>query len=126
MKYQSQLYAKALTDILEKASKKEEGRILKNFVGLIFKNGDVIFAEKILSAVKKEIVKKKEGKIVEVSLARDLSEKLKKELTRNFSAKDDVRFSHDPSLIAGARITINGSEELNNSFQFRLNQMFKN
>lgn len=124
MKYSPEIYAKALAEVSKSVNKSEENKILKNFAALLFKNGDAAFADKVLRAVKKELVKRSGGRNVEIVLARDVSGPLQTSIKDRFSPKDDILFSYNRLLVAGTRITVDGSRELNNSFQYRLNQMF--
>lgn len=70
-----------------------------------------------------------------VESARNLSENMKKEFLKVFSAKggfasgekkeDKIVFINNANIIAGARITIDGERELDFSFRRKLSKLFK-
>ena len=60
------------------------------------------------------------GRMVHLEFARE-HEHIKK---FKFKPKDHVWMSINPSLVAGVRITIDGSSELDQSFKRKVNQLF--
>ncbi len=111
MKYSAQNYAKAFLDT--KADP-------KRFLNTIQKNGDFGRIDKIVMAIEELATKEAGGHMIHLEFARqnDMAKKFK------FTAKDHVRVSINPSLVAGVRITIDGTKEFDNSFKRKINTLF--
>lgn len=134
MKHKPEIYAAALSRVLSENKESEDG-ILNNFLRAVRKNGDWVGISKILRAVETRFVKNRGGRMVLVESARDLPEDMKKEFLKVFSAKggfasgekkeDKIAFINNANIIAGARVTINGEQELDFSFRRKLNKLFK-
>lgn len=124
MKYKPEVYAQAFADALS-ANKESEQYILKNFLRVVKKNGDWIGIPKILRAVENFLVCARGGKMVLVESARGLPENVMERLLKTFQKEDKVKFINNHNIIAGARVTINGSQELDFSFSRKLKKLFK-
>ena len=111
MKYAANLYAKAFLET--KADPKQ-------FLHVIEKNGDFSRLDKIVAAVEELATKQTGGRMVHLEFARnsDMAKKF------TFTAKDHVRVSINPSLVAGVRVTVDVSKELDNSFRRKVNQLW--
>lgn len=111
MKYAPSLYAKAFWETKPDS---------KQFLSVVEKNGDFSRLNKIVQAIERLAAKEEGGHMVELEFARetDASNKFK------FGPKDRVRVSINPSLVAGVRITIDGTKELDSSFTRKVNQLF--
>ena len=123
MKYKPEIYAGAFAWAL-KDKTLSEVEILKNFLRAVRKNEDWMGISKILRAVETRLVKNRGGRMVLVESARDLSENMAERFLKNFKKEDMVEFLQNFSLIAGARITINNSCELDLSFKRKLRKLF--
>lgn len=134
MKHKPEIYAEAFSMVLSE-NKETEGRILKNFLRVVRKNGDWVGILKIFRAVESRFVKNHGGRMVLVESARNLPENTKKEFLKSFSAKggfasggkkeDKIEFINNSNIVAGARVTIDGERELDFSFRRKLNKLFK-
>ncbi|TSC82691.1 MAG: hypothetical protein G01um101420_214 [Parcubacteria group bacterium Gr01-1014_20] len=122
MKYSPKDYALALSKSLEKS--KDEKHLISNFLRVIRKNGDQRKFPKILEAFKKTETKKNGGSHIKVEFARETKEGQIKSITKQFSPKDWVETSLNPSLIAGVRVTFDGERELDNSLSRKIHKLF--
>ncbi len=120
MRYSINNYVEAFSQAVEGAS---SDTAVKGLVKLLRKTGDIRNANKIFEAIHKKLVNSKGGRWVNIETARESAST--KELMHKFSAKDHVEVKINPELVAGARVTINGEEELDNSLSYKLNKMFK-
>ena len=111
MRYSPQNYAQAFWEI-KPAS--------KDFLRVVEKNGDGSRLDKIVLAIEELATREAGGRMVHLEFARetDLAKKFK------FDSKDHIRVSINPSLIAGVRVTVDGSSELDQSFRGKINQLF--
>lgn len=125
MKYPSYLYARAFLEVMEKTPERKRGEILKRFVQLLFKNGDIRRADKIIEAVSRFIVQARGGRSVAIEYARIIPAKLRRKLTGAFSKKDAVTEILNPVLVAGVRITMDGNEELDMTMARKLKKVFQ-
>ena len=120
MKYPPHIYAQTVTALIAQGISEQE--VVRGLARMIEKNGDAIHMTKIGRAVEQALVKQNGGKWVEIELARSLERA--SQVTESFSAKDHVETSINPSLIAGARITINNEEEIDLSFERKVKDLF--
>jgi len=125
MRYTINNYVNALAGALGETPDDKKGLVLKNFVSLIAKNGDLPKRDKIVESVHRQIVNSNGGKWVTVELARETTEPRMRIMREMFSDKDFINFKINPALVAGIRITINGEDEIDNSLQSKLNKLFK-
>ncbi len=126
MKHTPETYALALHDAISCASAGERSEIIKRFAALLRKTGDIARAGKIIRAFEKLTVQRNGGRWVEVEFARSLDVKLFSKVEKSFAAKDRVEEIINPVLIAGARVTIDGRQELDNSLARKLKKIFDN
>ena len=126
MKYAPKIYARAFAEIAaEKMSANEEKKIIGNFLSLIKKNGDWRSLEKIIGESEKNLAVKNGLKRILIETARELPRETEK-LTSQIAGKNDlVERKINPELIAGARITVNDTEELDMSLARKLQKMFR-
>ncbi|MEK9173176.1 MAG: F0F1 ATP synthase subunit delta [Patescibacteria group bacterium] len=123
MKYSPKDYALALSSIFEKS--KDEKHLISTFLKVVRKNGDQKILPKILEVFKKTEVRKNGGSHIKVEFARETKEVQIKSILKQFSPKDWVETSINPSLIAGVRITLDGEREIDNSLSRKLHKLFK-
>ncbi len=109
MKYKATDYAHAYIE-----SKPET----KDFLRVVQKHGDMVRIAKIVEEIEKLVTKQAGGKMVHVEFAREQKNPF------TFDKKDHVRTSINPSLVAGVRITLDGSQEFDNSFQRKVNTLW--
>lgn len=124
MKIKSQIYAKALSDLMiEKKTPAEEKRVINNFLKLLEKNRDLKKAKEIILLAEKLFYKKTGKKKVTVQTARkvgDLPASLSDELQAGIIEK-----KINPELIAGIKIIINDENQLDFSLKKKLEEIFK-
>ena len=125
MKYSPEIYAKAVTEALEETPAGKKDETIQRFLLILEKNGDLKRVDKIINSISKHLTKKAGGKHIEIEIARELPEKLTKEISKNFSKHDRIEISINPTLVAGSRITIDGERELDNSLARKLHKLFK-
>ncbi len=111
MKYSVTDYAKAYVELKPKTA---------DFVRVVEKNGDFSRLDKIVEAIEKLVTKEEGGRMIHLEFARESDEMNK----FKFGPKDHVKISINPSLIAGVRVTVDGSSELDESFKRKVNQLF--
>ena len=82
MRHTAIAYARAFAEAVKEASAEKHREIIKRFVRVIGKNGDLSRGREIVNAAIKEITKSKGGKIVDLEFARELPGALKEGLTK--------------------------------------------
>ena len=92
----------------------------QDILGVVEKHGDMGRLEKILAEIEKLVVKEAGGRMINMEFARktDMVEKFK------FKPHDSVHVSINPLLVAGVRITIDGSTEFDNSLVRKINTLW--
>jgi len=115
MKYSPVNYAKAYI---------ETKPAPKDFLRVVEKFGDISRLKKIVAAIEELAAKEAGGHIIDMEFARGMEKKLVEKMKNKFTAKDIVHVSINPSLVAGVRITIDGTKELDNSFRRKINTLF--
>jgi F0F1-type ATP synthase delta subunit len=124
MKYEPEIYAQTFADLLEKTKESEQNNLIKKFVLLIKKNGDLNGSEKIITSTQNYLSKKTGGRIVNIETASKLEDIDLQKITSNFKKSDVIKIIINPELLAGIRITINNEEELDYSLARKLKKMF--
>src|SRR3989344_6411820 len=116
MSYKLKEYAKAFSDLMVSPKIKDKS-LIDNFVKLIYKNGELKNASKIIKLVEKYYLEKKGNKKIVLEIARQLDSKV---FLKNFKKEGDiVEEKINPNLVAGVKIVINESEQLDFSLQNR-------
>lgn len=115
MKYSAETYARAFWE-----AKPE----MKKFLSVVRKNGDAHRLGKIVNALETLATHEHGGRMVSIEFARHADQTKVDTLKKRFSSKDHVSMSINPSLIAGARVTMDGEQEMDASFQRKLNKLF--
>jgi len=123
MKYRPEIYAKALAKALAEQPASQTN-ILKRFVRLLSRSGDLGQSQQVLSSIEKTFTTASGGRMVEVDFAHEPTVKTKQRVSNLLTAKDHVDYRINPNLIAGLRVTIDGCRELDNSFSRKLRQIF--
>ncbi|MEK7616101.1 MAG: F0F1 ATP synthase subunit delta [Patescibacteria group bacterium] len=117
MKYAANLYAQAYLQTKADPSQ---------FLHIVEKNGDFSRIDKILQAIEELATKEAGGHMIHLEFARDLPAQAGSDMAKKFkfTTKDHVRVSINPSLVAGVRVTIDGTKEFDNSFKRKINTLF--
>jgi len=121
--FAAHLYARAFRSALRE-HKASEDDLVRNFSGLLQKQGALRRRDKILRKVSQEIVHYHGGRWVMVETARELSPGLQEKIRDAFSNKDYMEQRIRPELIAGVRIVVDGSQEFDGSLKRKLDKMF--
>lgn len=124
MRYRAGIYARAFFESIQKAPERERSGIIRRFLGVIKKNGDLSHADHVLHEIRKLTVEEEGGNLITLEFAREVPQSVFSKFSKLFSSKDYVSTVLNPSLIAGVRITINGEKELDNSLKRRLKKLF--
>lgn len=126
MKYAPDIYAKALSEVwLGAKTKDTRARIVKNFLAIVRKNGDLGILKKIAAATEKKLREKTGARKVTIETARPLTRDLREEVRRRFKDSDTMEEKITPELVAGMRITLNDELELDGSFKRKLIRLFQ-
>ena len=120
MKYAPKDYAKAYLALRQAKGELDP----KRFLDVVKKNGDFGRIDKIVAAIEELAIHEQGGHVVNVELARPAESKTVENLKKKFGPKDQVRISINPSLVAGVRVTIDGTSELDMSFRRKVNSLF--
>ncbi|MEK7103830.1 MAG: F0F1 ATP synthase subunit delta, partial [Patescibacteria group bacterium] len=115
-KYPAKIYAKALSDVLEKdLSKKEAETVLANFLALVEKNQDQKGLSKIYQLTEKSLLKKMGINKIIFESAREIESKNFKRLKEAVDKKDICEERTNKELLAGVKIIKNGNEQIDYS-----------
>lgn len=125
MKYSPTIYAQSLIAVLEDTPPARHGRIIKNFIGVMWKHGAWRAREPIVAAFGRALAEAHGGRIVRIETARVLPQHLQKSIKESFTREQDIveEYIH-PSLIAGVRVSVNGEREFDGSLQRKLKKLF--
>lgn len=124
MKYSLEIYARAFAEILDHTTPANRDALVKQFVAVLIKNGDIRRAGDIVRAIRKILVAKSGGHTVLLEFARLAQSRAVVALSKRFSEKDYVESAVNPALVAGVRITIDGELQLDYSFARKLHKLF--
>lgn len=115
MKYSPEIYARAFWEAKPDA---------KKFLSVVHKNGDAHRLDKIVEALERYAAHQHGGRMVTMEFARVADTELVKKLQEKFTGKDHIRTTLNPALVAGVRVTIDGEQELDVSFQRKINNLW--
>ena len=117
------LYAKALAEILSQ-KRIDEKKITDNFVKLLVKTGLEKKAQEILDLAEDFILLKQGKRKIVFQTARKMPAGQKKLLHKFIKEGDTVKEKINSELIAGIKIIINDSKQLDASMQNKLRSIF--
>lgn len=124
MKYTPLTYANALKSVLREGDG-DLSDVLINFNRVVDKNGDQALKSKIVEALEDLLTQEAGGSVVTIESAREFDNNISASLSNSFSDHDLLRYKINPLLVAGTRIMINNSLELDYSLSKRLDQIFR-
>lgn len=113
-------YTSALMEISEKSWTKE---MLRNFLRILRKNGDLAKLPRILAELKKQYQKKYGTKDVEIMLARE-NPKIVSQMQHALELKEEPRVVIKKEILGGAVVTINDELLIDGSVKTRLEKLF--
>jgi len=119
------LYAKALTETLLKG-KLEESKVVDNFLKLLIETRQEKSAKQILGLAESALLMKRGKRKIIFETARKSTPEQKKMLNSLVNEGDVVKEKINPEIIAGVRIIINDSQQLDASMRSRLQGIFSN
>jgi F0F1-type ATP synthase delta subunit len=126
MKYSPEIYARVLLRAISSAEIDAHDGIIKRFGEMLRKSGDDRYADKIYNAIQSANVKNRGGRNIVVEFAREQSEGVRKNFASKFSPIDRIQYRINKSIVAGARITIDGQSQYDGSFKKKLTKLFGN
>lgn len=124
MKYSSELYAKAFMEVVSKASKEKQGKMVSRFLNIVRKNGDYPLIKKIFNQIQEALIRAKGGRMVILESARQISPELMEKLKNRFSVRDRVEQVIRPDLAAGLRVLVDGEKEIDFTLKRKLRKLF--
>ncbi len=123
MKYKAQDYAKAFAEV---AARTPEGRVevvIKNFLALIARNGDMRQIKKITAFAEKFLLKQSGRSKWTIESARPL--KSARDLFKNLIKHSDVLEEKiDPAVVAGIKITRDNERQFDGTLKTKLDKLF--
>jgi F0F1-type ATP synthase delta subunit len=122
MKYKPQDYATAFIEVAMNAPKTREEQIIKNFLKIVQKNGDLGKIGKIAELAEKILLQKTGRNRWVVEIAR-VQGNLRKILENIIGADDILEQKINPELIAGIKITKNDERQFDGSLKRKINKM---
>jgi len=123
MKYKPQDYATAFIEVVMNAPKTREEQIIKNFLKIVQKNGDLGKIGKIAELAEKLLLQKTGRNKWVVELARAQKSDLRKIFENIIGADDIFEQKINPELIAGIKITKNDERQFDGSLKRKINKM---
>lgn len=116
-------YAKALAEILSKKGI-DEKKIVDNFLKLLEKDGLKAKAKEILNLTEDLLLAKEGKRKITFETVRKMTAAQKKLLENFVKNGDVVKEKINPEIIAGIKIIINNSKQLDASLQSKLQNIF--
>ncbi|MEK7193280.1 MAG: F0F1 ATP synthase subunit delta [Patescibacteria group bacterium] len=127
MKYPVELYAEAFSEVASRAlTSEKEKTLVKNFIALIERSGDIHHIQKIVAHTEKLLRIKTGKRKVTVESARPLKESAIKTLKEFIEKSDLIEEKINPNLVAGIKLTVNDEMEFDGSFASKIRALFKN
>ena len=126
MKYRSSIYAKALAEVIAEAKTGDDGRIVKNFLALVERNGDSQHLRKILEEAARFARGTSGVRKVTFESARPLNKSQQASVAGFIRKGDVVEEKIDPSLVAGVKIIVNDERQIDGSLKGKLDKLFGN
>jgi F0F1-type ATP synthase delta subunit len=123
MRYSLQNYAEAFAAAVREAGADQQDTVARNFLALLGKSGDDVYAENIVKATERLLRKRDGGREVVVESARPLEISNRNLLSEIATAKDAVTLRVNPDLVAGVRIFIDEEMEFDGSLKGKLDKM---
>lgn len=126
MKYAPKYYAEAFAALTSgPLDPAKETALVKNFLTLIEKNGDMNQIGKIFTETAAALRSKTGRRKVTIETARPIAN-LQKEITRLLKKDDVIEEKVDPKLIAGMRVILDDTVQFDGSLQRKLDNLFSN
>lgn len=126
MRYTLKQYATAFAGLARDARSPQEKRALvKNFIALLERNGDITRREHIVRAAERAVRKQLGRRTVLIETARAV-EGARKHLSRVLKPTDSIEEKISPELIAGVRVTVDDEYQFDGSLTRKLDALFNN
>lgn len=124
MKHSPVIYARAFAAVLSETPRGTNETLVKNFVASVRRHGDTVHWDKIIREVERLVRKLHGTRHIVIESARPLSSSQRKALRESFPSSDAVEEQISPDLIAGVKITIDGTEQLDGTLATKIERMF--
>ncbi|MCL4399945.1 F0F1 ATP synthase subunit delta [Patescibacteria group bacterium] len=125
MKIPPKMYAKVFSELTKNKSPEEIKEITEKLAKLVSKNGDIGSKEEIIKFAEKYERESNGKHHLLLQTARMIPDKLYVEVLKKFGdGKYDVENSIDEKLLAGIRMVVDDSKELDLSFKKILGDLF--
>ena len=118
----TKIYAKALAEVIF-AGKANEKKIIDNFLKLLIKTGQEKKAKEILGMAEDLLLQKQGKRKIVFETARKMTAGQKKLLNDFVKQGDVVKEKINHELIAGIKIIVNNSKQLDSSMLSKLNNL---
>ncbi len=123
MKYSASCYADTFLELAK--GKPAPRALMRNFLSLVRRNGDMPKLPDILRSIEKKLFAREGIQKVEVTAARDIRKELERRLRAEFGKNADIRFSFTPEIIGGAVIRVNDGILIDASVKRQLDKLFQ-
>ncbi len=118
-------YAKVFWELTRGGSPEETEKITRKFISLVSKNGDLPSKKKILESVERCARDASGKRLLTVETARAMPDDFYADMVRKIGGgRYDVRRVVSENLVAGAKLSIDESRELDLSFATVLRNLF--
>lgn len=124
MKYTSKQYAATLISALTGKSEEGKKEILKKFLVVLQRNGDLGKRNQILEEVRREYFKQNDLSKVEVEVAGEVKEELKQEIEEALGKAISFYSKTNPNILGGIKILIDDETLIDASVKTQLDKLF--
>jgi F0F1-type ATP synthase delta subunit len=124
MKYKPQDYAKAFTEIALATPPHLQDAVVKNFLRIIKRNGDLAKAKKIVDLAEKILLQKSGRNKWLIEIAREQPQDIYQFFGHLFGKNDIVLKKINPTLVAGIKITKNDEKQFDGSLKKKIDKIF--
>ena len=125
MKYQITDYVSVFMQEMEGADGLEQDRLVKRFIRVLDRNGDLSQGQKIVREMRHRLVRADGGRWVTVESAQPLTPPQLEIIRDALTEKDHLETVLHPALVAGVRVTVDGQQELDASLAGKLKLLFE-
>lgn len=126
MKYSPKIYGQAFAEIAKNIKTPQEKEdLIKKFLALLEKNGDMARIQEIIKQTEKILRQKSGIRKITIESARPIGKINKKEIGKIIKESDIVEEKLNPDLIAGIKIIINDELQFDGSLSKKIKCLMK-